>query len=62
MRAGGGGKPMADRRDFFRQMADQYRQLGEIAGNSEIKQRMLDMAAMYQAKADEETTSSSNAT
>jgi hypothetical protein len=32
---------------FFRQMADQYRQLGEIAGNSEIKQRMLDMAAMY---------------
>jgi hypothetical protein len=61
MRRGGRGKPMADR-FFFRQMADQYRQLGEIAGNSEIKQRMLDMAAMYQAKADEETTSSSDAT
>ena len=45
---------MADRRDFFRQMADQYRQLAEIAGNLEIKQRMLDMAAHYQAKADED--------
>ena len=43
---------MADRRDFFRQMADQYRLLAEIAGNLEIKQRMLDMAAHYQAKAD----------
>jgi hypothetical protein len=48
------GKPMADRRDFFRQIADQYRQLAEIAGNPEIKQRMLDMAATYQAKADED--------
>lgn len=45
---------MVDRRDFFRQMADQYRQLAEIAGNLEIKQRMLDMAAHYQAKADED--------
>jgi hypothetical protein len=45
---------MADRKDFFRQMAAQYRQLAEIAGNPEIKQRMLDMAAHYQAKADED--------
>jgi hypothetical protein len=52
---------MADRKDFFRQIATQYRQLAEIAGNPEIKQRMLDMAATYQAKADEETTSSSDA-
>ena len=37
------GKPMVDRRDFFRQIATQYRQLAEIAGNPEIKQRMLDM-------------------
>jgi hypothetical protein len=40
-------------KDFFRQMAVQYRQLAEIAGNPEIKQRMLDMAAHYQAKANE---------
>jgi len=45
---------MADRKDFFRQMAAQYRQLAEIASNPEIKQRMLDMAAHYQAKADED--------
>ena len=45
---------MADQKDFFRQMATQYRQLAEIAGNPEIKQRMLDMAATYQAKADED--------
>ena len=45
---------MADRRDFFRQMAVQYRQLAEIAGNPEIKQRMFDMATHYQAKADED--------
>jgi hypothetical protein len=44
---------MADRKDFFRQMAIQCQQLVEIAGNPEIKQRMLDMAAHYQAKADE---------
>jgi hypothetical protein len=44
---------MADRKDFFRQMTAQYRQLGEIASNPEIKQRMLDMAAHYQAKVDE---------
>ena len=44
---------MADRRDFFRQIATQYRQLAEIAGNPEIKQRMLDMAAHYQAKAED---------
>jgi hypothetical protein len=41
-------------RDFFRQLAINYRQLAEIAGNPEIKQRMIDMAAHYQAKADEE--------
>jgi hypothetical protein len=35
-------------------MAAQYRQLAEIASNPEIKQRMLDMAAHYQAKADED--------
>jgi hypothetical protein len=40
-------------RDFFRQLAINYRQLAEIAGNPEIKQRMLEMAAHYQAKADE---------
>ena len=45
---------MADQKDFFRQMATQYRQLAEIAGNPEIEQRMLDMAATYQAKADED--------
>jgi hypothetical protein len=44
---------MADRKDFFRQMAA-HRQLAEIASNPEIKQRMLDMAAYYQAKADED--------
>jgi hypothetical protein len=48
---------MADGKDFFRQMADQYRQLAEVASNPEIKQRMLDMAATYQAKADEEKDS-----
>ena len=36
---------MADQKDFFRQIAVNYRQLAEIAGNPEIKQRMLDMAA-----------------
>jgi hypothetical protein len=44
---------MADRRDFFRQIAVNYRQLAELAANPEIKQRMLDMAAHYQAKAEE---------
>jgi hypothetical protein len=44
---------MADRKHFFRVIAAQYRQLAEIAGNPEIKQRMLDMATHYQAKADE---------
>ena len=44
---------MADRKDFFHQMAAQYRQLGEIASDPEIKQRMLDMAVHYQAKVDE---------
>src|SRR5262245_2263881 len=47
-------------RDFFRQLAVNYRQLVEIAGNPEIKQRMLDMAAHYQAKADEEAMYSSD--
>jgi hypothetical protein len=41
-------------RDFLRQLAINYRQLAKIAGNPEIKQRMIDMAAHYQAKADEE--------
>jgi hypothetical protein len=45
-------------RDFFRQLAVNYRQLAEIAGNPEIKQRMLDMAAHYQAKTDERSESS----
>ena len=45
---------MADRKDFFRQLAVQYLQLAEIARIAEIKQRMLDMAAAYQAKADED--------
>jgi hypothetical protein len=40
--------------DLFRQLAVNYRQLAEIAGNPEIKQRMLDMAAHYQAKAADE--------
>jgi hypothetical protein len=47
---------MADRKDFFREIAAQYRQLAEIASNPEIKQRMLDIAATYQAKADEDNT------
>jgi hypothetical protein len=47
-------------KDLFRQLAINYRQLAEIAGNSEIKQRMLDMAAEYQAKADEQTMSTSD--
>jgi len=46
---------MADRKDFFRQIAVNYRQLAEIARNPEIKQRMLEMAAHYEAKADEHT-------
>ena len=44
---------MADRKDFFRQIAVNYRQLAEIASNPAIKQRMLEMAAHYEAKADE---------
>jgi hypothetical protein len=40
-------------RDFFRQLAVNYQQLAEIAGNPEIKQRMLDMAAHYKDKVDE---------
>ena len=47
-------------RDFFRQMATQYRLLAQIARNPELKQRMLDMAAHYQAKADEETMTTSD--
>jgi hypothetical protein len=50
-----GNSSMADRKDFFRQIAVNYRQLA--AANPEIKQRMLDMAAHYQAKADEEALS-----
>ena len=38
---------------FFRQLAINYRQLAKIASTPEIKQRMLDMAAAYQAKAEE---------
>jgi hypothetical protein len=45
---------MADQKDFFRQMATQYRQLAEIARNPEIKQRMLDMVAHFQAKVDQD--------
>jgi hypothetical protein len=45
---------MADRKDFSRQVAAQYRQLAEIASNPEMKHRMLDMTAHYQAKADED--------
>src|SRR5262245_52256461 len=41
-------------RDFFRQLAFNYRQLAEIASTPETKQRMLDMAAKYQAKADKD--------
>ena len=44
---------MADQKDFFRQIAANYRQLAKIAVNPEIKQRMLDMAAHYEAKAQE---------
>jgi hypothetical protein len=45
-------------RDFFRQLAINYQQLAKIACNPEIKQRMIDMAATYQANADKETSSS----
>src|SRR5262249_24816041 len=37
-------------KDLFRQLVINYRQLAEIAGNPELKQRMLDMAAHYEAK------------
>src|SRR5262245_28255204 len=40
-------------RDFFRHLAVTYRHLAKIASTPEIKQRMLDMAANYQAKAEE---------
>ena len=40
-------------RDFFRQLAVNYRQLAKIASTPENKQRMLDMADEYEAKADE---------
>jgi alkylation response protein AidB-like acyl-CoA dehydrogenase len=39
--------------DFFRHLAVNYRQLAKIAGNPDSKQRLLDMAAEYQAKAEE---------
>jgi hypothetical protein len=51
---------MADQKDFFRQMATQYRQLAKIASTPEIEQRMLDMAAHYEAKADEQTMTTSD--
>ena len=38
---------------FLPPEAVQYRQLADIAGNPEIKQRMLEMGAHYEAKADE---------
>jgi hypothetical protein len=44
---------MADQKDFFRQLAFNYRQLAETASNPELRQRMVDMAAHYEAKADE---------
>ena len=40
-------------KDLFRQLAVNYRQLAEIAGNPEIRQRMLDTAEHYEHKADE---------
>src|SRR5262245_56283412 len=39
---------------FFRQLAINYRQLAKIASTPEIEQRMLDMAAEYQDKDDED--------
>ena len=44
---------MADRRDYFRQVAAECRRLAEIANKPEIKQRLLNMAAEYQAEAEE---------
>ena len=46
---------MVDQKDFFRQIAVNYRQLAEIVRNPELKLRMLDMAAEYQAKAEEDS-------
>jgi hypothetical protein len=40
-------------KDLFRQLAVNYRQLAKIADDPEIKQRMVDMADDYQAKADD---------
>ena len=40
-------------RAFFRRLVINYWQLAKISANPEIKQRMLDMAAEYQAMADE---------
>ena len=45
-------------KDSCSQIAVNYRQLAQIAGNPEIKQRMLDMATYYQAKADEHSDES----
>ena len=44
---------MADRPDYFRQVAAECWRLAEIASKLEITQRLLNMAAEYQAKADE---------
>jgi hypothetical protein len=44
---------MADRKDYFRQVAAECRRLAEIANKPEIKQRLLNMAAEYQAEAEE---------
>jgi hypothetical protein len=52
-RAGEAVAAMADHRDYFRQVAAECRRLAEIANKPEIKQRLLNMAAEYQAKADE---------
>jgi hypothetical protein len=55
-RAGEAVAAMADHRDYFRQVAAECRRLAEIANKPEIKQRLLNMAAEYQAKADEHSS------
>ena len=52
---------MADHRDYFRQVAAECWRLAEIANKPEIKQRLLNMAAEYQAKADEHSNEANGA-
>jgi hypothetical protein len=45
---------MADLNNLFREEAAQCRRLAEIAADPTIKEKLLEMAARFQAKADED--------